>query len=158
MGWLFSHLALKTHVAGLGGIALFSVLLIFGDGVTPPEHFRIALLAWCVGYPLVLSLLWRAHRRESREAERERLSLIRSLQEGGPLDSRAGPPEGSEEVAPKAFCPGDRVRTAWGQTGTVLAVRPHPMDSLGLVMVRIDECGELDVPVSGCMLERLPCA
>jgi hypothetical protein len=157
MGWLFSQWALKTHVAGLGGIVLFSVLLIFGDGVTPPEHFRIALLAWCAGYPLVLALLWRAHRRESRQAERERLSLIRSLQ-GGPLDPRAGPPEGSEKVAPKAFCAGDRVRTAWGQTGTVLSVRPHPLDSLGLVMVRIDGCGELEVPVSGCMLERLPCA
>ena len=158
MGWLFSQWALKAHVLGLGGIVLFSVLLIFGDGVTPPEHFRIALLAWCAGYPLVLALLWRAHRRESQEAERERLSLIRSLQEGGPLDSGAGPPEASAEVPLKAFRPGDRVRTAWGQAGTVLSVRPHPLDGLGLVMVRIDGCGELEVPVSGCMLERLPCA
>src|SRR5438105_5437169 len=156
MGWLFSQWALKAHVLGLSGILLFSVLLIFGDGVTPPEHFRIALLAWCAGYPIMLAFLWRANRRESRNAEWERLNLIRSLQEGGPLDSRTAPPEGSEEVAPKAFGPGDRVRTAWGQTGTVLALRPHPMNGLGLVMVRIDECGELEVPVLGCMLERLP--
>jgi hypothetical protein len=36
MSWLFSNLALKSHVIGLGGIALFSFLLIVGDGVTPP--------------------------------------------------------------------------------------------------------------------------
>jgi hypothetical protein len=71
MHWLFSSEAIKCHLVGLGGIILFAILLINGDGVTPPEHFRNALVAWCVGYPAVLGLLWWSHRRKLRAALRE---------------------------------------------------------------------------------------
>jgi hypothetical protein len=145
MRWLFSDLALKAHFLGLGGIALFSVLLIVGDGVTPPAHFRIALVAWCAGYPLVLLLVWRVHRRRPYWP-----------QEHGPLHPRTDSLDDSAQASLRAFHPGERVQTLWGQRGTVLSVRPHPMDNLGLVMLRMDGCGELGVPVLGSTLERLP--
>ena len=80
MRWLLSDLALKCHVVGLGGIALFSLLLIVGDGVTPPEHYRIALFVWCAAYPALLFLIWLVHRQERQEAERERQQPTPALQ------------------------------------------------------------------------------